>query len=177
MSHGLPIGVWLTPCKADAAWLDPLINRLSADHGTPPFAAHVSLHVGRVADEAQARDILDRVAARHAPLTLTAGATGHGAARFRAVYIDLPTGPLRDIAAALALRIEPDPAFSLDAHLSLIYAELPPAVRVALADGNDHRGRRLHFDDIVAVAPAAGENDFDNVPGWRIVARAPLRGL
>ncbi|MEZ5657382.1 MAG: hypothetical protein R3E83_02290 [Burkholderiaceae bacterium] len=174
-SRELPIAFWLMPCAADLHWLNDVIAALARTHSTPNFAAHVSLHVGSVNPD-KLQPVIDQVAGLAPPTMLTAGSTLHGPTRFRALTIDLPTGPLCALADALAARVPIDPSFRLDAHLSLIYGEFDENLRSALAASHDYRGRRLRFDAIAAVAPAIGARDFADVSGWRIIAEARLRG-
>ncbi len=173
MSSRLPVSYWLLPAAEDAAWLDTIVARLAVAHQSPRFAPHVTLHVGAVENESSAVAALTDVAARHAALRLVAGPTGHGPARFRSVFITLPSDPLRVLARALGERAPGEEDYRLDAHLSLVYAELPEPGRAALAAAENHEGRVIRFDTLAAVAPGRG-GDFGDVEGWRSLGTASL---
>jgi hypothetical protein len=65
--------------------------------------------------------------------------------------------------------------YTLRPHLSLLYKELPPAVRSGLARRYVFRGERVLFDQIAAVRPGAGRDDWSDVRGWDVWVRRPLR--
>jgi 2'-5' RNA ligase len=66
-------------------------------------------------------------------------------------------------------------AYSFLPHLSLLYADVSPSLRSALAQQNNHQGRRFAFDRIAAVRPASGHADLSQVANWEVFARRTLR--
>lgn len=174
MTAPLPVSFWLLPAATDDAWLSALVDALAAARGTPAFAPHVTLQFGEIDTEPGALSALHDVAGRFAPRTLPAGPTDHGPDRFKALFLRLPTGPLAPLGQALRAFAPDHGRYRLDAHLSLLYGELPAADRALLASQHDHAGRTIRFDRIAAVGP--GPDGFDDVAGWRTLGIAALRG-
>lgn len=163
--------LWLVPAEPARALLRGHIDALALEHEAPSFEPHITLASVEADHDALAAAI-ERVAASHRPLELVAGATAHGAERFKAVYVELADRRIHELAATLCadLGVAFDPA-QLQPHLSLLYrAELPPATRAAIAAEHSFQGRSWRFDTLVASVPGG---DPDDVARWQtVVARA-----
>ena len=67
-------------------------------------------------------------------------------------------------------------AYEFLPHLSLLYGELPQALRLELAAGNDVKGRAMRFDRVAAVKPRAGFTDLSGVERWQVFGHRRLDG-
>lgn len=202
----VPIALWLLPCADDAQWLQHLIFGLAQGHGTPPFEPHVSLHVGNYPPAADIAGAIAATASGWPPLDLNARVTRETDAYYRSVFVEIAedeadgphlAGLRRQLVQALCERAGHDPqrtplqgdasadtaelerelaGFDFRPHLSLLYSHLAQPVRAALARENDLRGRRIVFDRISAVRPAAGCPDLSQVPYWEVFGHQRMTG-
>jgi hypothetical protein len=167
--------LWLVPGEPRRTALRTRIGELAVDHGSPPFAPHITLVAGHVPHAAAAVGAaLARVAATWTPLRLACGPTDHGPERFKAVFIRFADRRLWRVAGAVAdaLSVEFD-AEAFDPHLSLLYrADLPVPDRRRLVAGQRFEGQVLTFDTLAASRPAGADDD---VARWQLVAERRLR--
>lgn len=165
------MSLWLVPEGEVAARFGDLVDRLAARYHTPRFHPHVTLlgAVGAGDDVVQAAE---RLAAATAPFEVTlARAVGRGE-YYRAVVVEAaPSLPLLRLhhLAREAFGLQDDPA-PFEPHLSLMYGDLPRAVR----------------DEVLATLPSVharfrvgslGVWSTDGEPpDWHELARFPLTG-
>jgi hypothetical protein len=80
-------------------------------------------------------------------------------------------------AAEVATAVAADLAsWSLDPHLSLLYARLDAATRGALAIVHDFTGTSIRFDRLAFVRPAPGFRDLAEVDRWQVFGHCRLGG-
>lgn len=189
MADTLPIAFWLLPGGPDAERLQGLVGRLAREHGGPVFEPHITLHVAACPPDTDIDAVLAQVAAASPPhLRLAALATGNSDAYYQALFAGIATDR-RDGEGLLTLRRrlvakfeaayapqepEPSAAYVFHPHLSLLYGELPPALREQLVGLHDLRGQTILFDRIAAVAPAAQHRDLARVERWHVFGHRPL---
>lgn len=95
---------------------------------------------------------------------------------------DRPTRPVAVAAgpsptAAIATTVAADLAsWSLDPHLSLLYARIDAPAREALALGHDFTGTSIRFDRLAFVRPAPGFRDLAEVDRWQVFGHCRLGG-
>lgn len=87
-----PLAVWLLPAETDAPRWQATIEDLANRHCSPPFPAHVTVHVGSCAAGSDPVPALQAAAARATPITLEAAATDASANYFKTLFVPLP-GP------------------------------------------------------------------------------------
>jgi 2'-5' RNA ligase len=170
------VAFWLVPAARDHARLRRMIDALADEFDAPPFEPHVTLHVGRGVS-AHVEAPFRRIAASIRPFELTAAATGHGADRFKAVFIEFEQDP-RPLALHEALQdaMATPAEYCLMPHLSLIYQVLPEPTRRGIATRNTLLGQSIAFDHLAAVRPGRSDDSWDDVLGLDIWLRAPLGG-
>lgn len=173
----LLVAIWLLPAESQAVRLGARIRRLAAEHGAPPFDAHVTVDVAWLDPDEPADAILDRLAGNHAPVAAVVGPTKHGPDLFRSLYVPLRGQALDTLhEATRALCCHPDTTFQFLPHLSLMYKVVPEPLRKRLAARESLTGQRIVFDRIAAVCPARGAEDFSDIDGWRVMGRRALAG-
>lgn len=169
---------WLIPAEPERGELQARIADLAAEHGTPVFEPHLSVHVGPTTTDVDLAALLRRVAAGLPALSLQAGPTVHSAERFRALAISFADPwPVR-IQARLCAELGHSPSsYPLVPHLSLLYcADLDASRRETLASRHRFSGRVLRFDALAAVSPGPGKTDFTYVDHWDSSLRFALGG-
>lgn len=176
-----PVAFWLVPSEEWHERLGRCIAELAAVYQGPAFEPHITLDVGQApAAQASLAAMLERVAARCAPMALTAGATAHSAAHFKTLYVEFDDP--RPLALQQALRAEFGSAdYLLDPHLSLLYhGNLAPEVREHLAATQRFEGEEIGFDTLVVVregAPGATLADIETLDtSLRCTLEMPPRG-
>jgi 2'-5' RNA ligase len=163
---------WLVPAPGpERDRLARVIADLAAGHGGPVFAPHVTLARNLDAGPDAVAEVLTAVTAGVPPFEVTLTGTGYEPVFFRSLYLRAePSAQLAALRAAAeeALGLEPAP----DPHLSLLYSDLPPDRKPAIAAG---LGLALPLTIRVDAAEVWG--DFRApVPRWRRLARVPLAG-
>ena len=166
---------WLVPAPGpERDRLARVIADLAAGHGGPVFAPHVTLARSLDAEPDAVAGMLAAVTAGVPPFAVRLTGIGYEPVFFRALYLRAePSARLTALRAAAerALGLEPAP----DPHLSLLYADLPPDRKPAIAAGLGLLGLDLPMTIRVDVAEVWG--DFRApVPQWRRLARVPLAG-
>jgi 2'-5' RNA ligase len=163
---------WLVPAPGpERDRLARVIADLAAGHGGPVFAPHVTLARNLDAAPDAVAGVLAAVTAGVPPFEVTLTGAGYEPVFFRSLYLRAePSAQLAALRAAAeeALGLEPAP----DPHLSLLYSDLPPDRKPAIAAG---LGLALPLTIRVDAAEVWG--DFRApVPQWRRLARVPLAG-
>ncbi len=185
----LPFAVWLLPDQASSRRWQAAIDRLASTWDAPPFAAHVTLHVGTLPALFDPMPALRDVASRALPLIMEAAANETSESYFKSLYAPF-RGPASSLDALESLRESlvgawaaaerlPDAAhdaaveaslagYELAPHLSLLYSQIDAAQRTALASQHDAAGTLVRFDRLVLVTPRAGARDLSTVDRWEI---------
>jgi 2'-5' RNA ligase len=166
---------WLVPAPGpERDQLAGVIADLAADHGGPVFAPHVTLARSLDAEPDAVARVLAAVTAGVPPFAMRLTGIGYEPVFFRSLYLRAePSARLTALreAAERALGREPAP----DPHLSLLYADLPPDRKPAIAAGLGLLGVALPMTIRVDAAEVWG--DFRApVPRWRRLARVALAG-
>jgi hypothetical protein len=89
---------------------------------------------------------------------------------------DSSGAPATDSATAHGRLSQALAAYEFLPHLSLLYGELPQALRRELAAGNDVEGRAMRFERVAAVRPATGYSDLSGVERWHVFGHHRLDG-
>lgn len=169
-----PIAFWLVPARDDAATLSRLIDSLATRHGTPRFQPHITLHVTSPWSPTLAARAVDEVCAAFEALSLDTLGIAAGDTRFQALYLRLSTAHLQAMSDAMR-RCCPQPStFVFDAHLSLLYGVMPEPMRRGVLAATVSPLQTIRFTQVHAVAPAIGQQAFDDVAGWRTIAQGEL---
>lgn len=170
-----PTSLWLVPAEPARSRLRARISELALEASAPSFEPHITLTSVEEVDARALGDAVAAVAASWPPLRLVAGPTGHGATRFKTLFVRFDDARLAALAGELSARLGRSfDVHSFDPHLSLLYcADLDQSRREALAARHDLRGEDITFDTVAASRPGEGEED---VARWELPAARRLRG-
>jgi 2'-5' RNA ligase len=164
---------WLVPAAGpERATLADVIGRLAKEHGGPVFAPHITITPTIDTGSGEATSILELITARVTPFDVSLDSVGHEPAYYRALYLRaMPCPHLTELNQAAKQAWELDPASPYMPHLSLLYSDIPDERKDPIVAGVGLRLPvvvRIDAAELWAVGEAG-------VPGWRRVARVPLR--
>lgn len=170
------ISFWLVPSRHDRRLLTGLINRLADRYGAPRFMPHITLHSTQIAENESPLQVLESATKGMSPFKLELLDVDHGPDRFKSIYIRLDCNPVAPLTAALRASCRHPGSYQFDGHLSLLYLQLPAKERVKISLSLQLPQGPLCFDSVIAITPGPGQNTFDDVRQWRIVAQVGLMG-
>ncbi|MGB7182636.1 MAG: hypothetical protein WBD51_11930 [Burkholderiaceae bacterium] len=174
LREGSPVSYWLVPASPDRELLKKSIDLMATQFNAPLFDPHITLFSTVLANKEDPAVVLSSVASRFNPMLLTCGPTGHSGMLFKTLFVEFSFQEVTPIANAIRDRCQRPSSYRLEPHLSLLYRNLPPDSRKALAEKIDYSGKQIPFSSIVAVMPGEGHIDFQQVDSWTVVASAPL---
>lgn len=171
-----PITVWLVPAEPHRSELSQHIAQLSAEHEALPFVCHVTLFTTGAPPADASRnwsELVAEVASRHGPVTLTPTGTAHSAEFSKTLYYEFSIDPdLASLQADISQSAAPGSDFEFSPHMSLLYKDLAPEVRAKLA--SSHPPPPPFRADTLAVVIPGASGDWEDIAGWREIARYPL---
>jgi 2'-5' RNA ligase len=168
------IGYWLIPADEQKKHLASLIGDLARKYNAPVFAPHVTVFSSADSEE-HARDLVERVAARHGAVELSVSGIAHSEKFTKTVFLEF-----NDDAAAQklsdAVRESSHSArdYEFDPHLSLLYADLPQREKSAAAEGVRLAFDHVVFDSLAAIQFSQPIKSRADVEAWRTIATAIL---
>lgn len=169
-----PVSFWLVPAEADRHKLTKLINRLADEYNAPRFLPHVTLLATKLTKNEEPLKILQSATKGISPLKLEILGVAHSPDRFKSVFIQLNNAPIVPLYNAFRSSCHNPGNYRLDAHLSLIYRQLPVTKRNLLISKLKIPQGSLHFDSVIAVRPGHNKPSFDDVELWRLTDHVPL---
>lgn len=172
----LRIAFWLVPAEADRLWLDEIINRLAVEYNAPRFTPHITLLSTKLSQDELPNQIMETAARGFTPISLGASGLDHGPDRFKSVFIRFASDVLAPLSRNLASFCSYPGSYHLDAHLSLLYRQLPPVVRKRIISDLLLPGSPILFDTVVATIPGQDQTSFEDVTRWQQIAMIGLKG-
>lgn len=169
-----PISFWLVPSEPSRQELTSLINFLADKYSAPRFIPHVTLLVTQLAKDESPLQILEFATKGVTQLKLELLGLEHGPDRFKSVFIRLNSKPIVPLFDALRDSCRHPVSYQLDAHLSLLYLQLPVMKRFSLTSGLQLPQGPLHFDTVIAVKPGRDQICFHDVEQWRLTDQVVL---
>jgi 2'-5' RNA ligase len=164
-------GVWLMPEAGVAEELRTLIAGLALEYGGVAFEPHVTLLGGIHGDAASLGVPLASLAAQCGTMTVRLGGIGHRPEYFRCLYIEIEPDPALDRARTLTRSLfQHTPAGVFEPHISLLYGDMPEALKAGIAARLCHRAPRTLRLERVALYDLNGSPD-----AWSETDAAPLR--
>lgn len=168
------VSYWLMPAEADRRRLSRLIEELAARFEAPLFDAHVTLYSGPLQESDAVSSILENTANVFSPMELQVIGTGHSEQFTKTLYWTLSNNEtLAGLSRALRQQMTTPSNYTLDPHLSLIYAALPEAARRQAA-AELIPPQAIRFDAIRAIRHH-GVSSRRDVESWEQVAEVRLK--
>lgn len=170
----LPISFWLVPSESCRLELTSLINFLADRYNAPRFVPHVTLLVTQLANDESPLQILESATQGFSPFNLEFLELQHGPDRFKSVFIRLNSEPIEPLFAAIRASCRYPGNYQLDAHLSLLYLQLPVTERISILSALQMPQNPFLFDTVIAVSPGRSQNCFDDIEQWRLIDQVVL---
>jgi len=168
------IAYWLVPAEPARTFFQRIINDLARQYDAPVFEPHMTIHVG--ADRANASENALRDAAnqcRHVGLTPLG--VDESDEFIKTLFVQFAmTVELRQINDIIRKATKDSSHYELKPHLSLLYKNLPVAIRDELTASINVPLSEVTFDTIKAVRCVAPTKSSADVEGWQVVAAASL---
>lgn len=163
------VSYWLVPVAADKRRLQRVINEMAARFDAPVFEPHVTLYSGEMAHIEDAADVLEGIAGEF-PIVLHSSGMGHSDQFTKTLFMEFaPAFALNQISDDLKSFAKAQNEYTLNPHVSLLYAPISRDIREALA-------RELvvpkvvRFDSIKAVATGDRTQTKSDVEQWQSLA-------
>ncbi len=160
--------VFLVPAAEDRRWAEGVIRELAARYDAPPFEPHVTVYGGRFVEESELEPVhraLADAAAETGPITLRITGFGATAEYFKTLFVAFAEDPrLRRLYEVVREAAVQGSGYELVPHLSLLYADIPLAVKKMAARTVHLDREEMRFDSLKIVVP-------DPVAGWRDTMR------
>lgn len=169
------VSYWLIPAEPDKSRFSKIIADFAQRFDGPIFEPHVTLYSGRAEEADDVEEIVARATAGVSEMVLPTAGIGHSGEFTKTLFVRLETSePLRQLASALKSRITVPDAYTLEPHLSLLYAGVDLETRIWLAAGI-HVPEVIRFDGLYAVRTGTRTEAKADVECWRLIAAASLR--
>lgn len=168
------IAYWLLPAPDAADEFSRLIRRLAGKFDAPSFEPHVTIGAGGD-DEQIAREIIASTGERARPTTLRASSVEHSDCYTKTLFVQFAPAPaLRAFSRAIHERSSGARDYKLNPHLSLLYANVTPAILAEEACRIRLPRSPIHFDRVCAVVCRTPITSRADVESWRTIAEATL---
>ena len=163
------VSYWLVPVAADKRRLQRVINEIAARFDAPEFEPHVTLYSGEMDHIEDAADILEGIAGEF-PLVLHSSGMGHSEQFTKTLFMEFaPAFSLNQINDDLKSFSKAQDEFTLNPHLSLLYAPISRDIREALVR-EIVVPKIVRFDSIKAVATGDRTQSKSDVELWQSLA-------
>jgi len=160
--------VFLTPSPADFAYTADLIRDLCARHGGFPFEPHVTLYAGEFRDPDRLKKVVSSAVSGVRPFFLPIRGIGWDEAYFRSLFIEFMDDPVpRQLHERIRAGVETESGYLLFPHLSLLYSDMPPAEKEALAERVVPDRTGIHFDAVKIVSPRNLKEGWRDTGQWQ----------
>ena len=177
MNTNTPVSFWLVPANPYQLMLAKLINQLAGKYDAPRFMPHVTLLVTELTQDESPLHVLESATKGIPPLELELLGLAHDTDRFKSVFIQLNSEPIMPLNSALRTSCRQPGDYQFDAHLSLLYRQLPFIEKLSLISDLQLPQSPIYFDSVVAVRPGNDQRCFDDVEQWCCVAHVSLTAI
>lgn len=169
------VSYWLVPAAPERAVLQSLIDTLARRYQAPPFVPHMTLYSGfSPADERPLELMTLATHAVHA-VRLQAERILYTAAFTKTLFLQMAPCPLaQQLTEALRRCAATPSAYTLDPHVSLLYASLPESEQRHLADTLPLPLAGIVCDEIWAMASEGPTRTAADVRAWTVLGSQPL---
>ncbi len=150
--------IWLKPAGEVRAGLAGIISRLSREYSTPLFEPHVTLIGGLTGQEEELIAQTRQLAGQLRPFVVQLGEVGRLDEFYRCLFIRVQeTEPVMKANAQARKVFQRESDDKYMPHLSLLYGNLPPAVKEEIMAQIGRRFRRSFPVDRIHLVSTQGE--------------------
>ncbi|MBD1845047.1 hypothetical protein H6F89_16895 [Cyanobacteria bacterium FACHB-63] len=159
----MQVSFWLMPIERDCTLYQSLIANLAYRYTAPIFQPHVTLYSGecerdRVSEFLKSQPSFD--------ICLEIDRIQYSESFTKTLFIQLVSTPELD-RLSRSIKQQFGGSYSLDPHLSLIYAPLPEAEKRSLSEQIQLNDRVIRFDRICAIEAPTKTQTREDVEVWR----------
>lgn len=159
----MKVAFWLIPAEPDCTFYLSLIQNFAQRYNAPIFQPHVTLYSGEF-DRAKVLEFLRTPI----DLVLAIDRISYSDQFTKTLFVQLVSNPdLQQLSASLQAYF--GSSYSLDPHLSLIYARLDQAEQRSLSEEIQLRDRVIRFNRLSAMETPAKTQTREDVEAWREV--------
>jgi hypothetical protein len=173
-SSGERISYWLVPAQPDKSRLQRMIFALANRFGAPRFEPHVTIHSGPYTAEDDVTRKLARATREVSEIVLNTTGLGHSDEFTKTLFLQFaPDDRLLQLRRDLKRLLHEPGDYELNPHLSLLYANLPPETKAALARELMYMPT-VRFNVVKAIVGDTRTQTREDVEAWRVVAESAL---
>lgn len=164
---------WLIPARKERELFCDIIRILCKDFHAPNFYPHLTVFATNEHRQSS-RKILSEI--QSVPVRLRVRGVGFSSQFRKTLFVRFtPSKPLDQLISHLAGITKSSAKPVRDAHLSLLYKNIPAAMKRELAKTIKLPFPEVLFDSIAMVRCASPTKTKDDVEAWRVIARKSLR--
>lgn len=168
------IAYWLIPSEPAHSFFQRIINDFARRYEAPVFEPHVTIHVGAERPEAP-RKALEDVARQCKLMRLIPLGIEQSAEFLKTLFVQFAmSADLRQINDIIREAALDSSQYELKPHLSLLYKNLPVAIRAELADSLTLPFCEATFGAIKAVRCVSPTESGADVEAWHVVGATVL---
>ena len=165
---------WLVPAKAERELFREIIRILAKELDAPRFDPHVTIVVPRANGQSPG-EVLRYL--KTAPLRMSVDRVAFASRFTKTLFVRLHSNrQFEKLAADLGRITHARPNRPIDPHVSLLYQDVPTAIKKELASAIELPLRYVHFDSIKAVRCRLPVKTRADVERWRVMAERRLSG-
>ena len=174
MSRRIVIAYWLIPIEPARSFFQDIINDLASRHDSPVFEPHMTVHVGSDRVDA-AEKALSKAARECQRIKLKPIGIGHSDDFIKTLFVQFaPNRKLRQVREIIRNPAQDAAHYELKPHLSLLYKNIPAAVRSELAHSIKLSFSEVTFDALKAVLCVSPTQNHADVEAWQVIATRAL---
>lgn len=159
----MKVSFWLMPIERDRTFYESLITDLAHRYNAPIFQPHVTLYVGDC-ERDRVSEFLN-----HQPnfeIVLEIDRIQYSEQFTKTLFIQLVSTPeLKRLSESIAQQF--GGSYSLEPHLSLIYARLSETEKRSLAEQIQLSDRVIRFNQVRAIETLTKTQTREDVEAWR----------
>jgi 2'-5' RNA ligase len=161
------IAFWLMPAAPASRFFAKLVGDLAARTDAPVFEPHVTLSAGKI-KPAAALQVLPQTQQQYGPLDLEIDRIDSSEEFTKTLFVQFRPSPAASaLSRAIANAVGAGNDYEFNPHLSLLYKEMPPGEKAALADAIVIPFSSVVFDRVKVLAMTAPITKREQVEAWR----------
>jgi hypothetical protein len=169
------LSYWLIPTTEDSVVLQAVIDELATRFGTHSFPPHLTIFAGPISSGVEPIHLLDSLSPDLVPKHLEVTRMDTSNRFTMTLFLRFPKNPKL---VSLQEKIQANSApsnYSLDPHLSLLYADFLLSTKESLADEFNSLLKKIRFDRIRAVSHPSPVQTQEDIKDFRNICEVVYR--